>query len=1103
MNTFNLPTNTVADGGIRFLGFAPLDFKPVPGIWYHLRVATLGSRFEVFLNDEKLPRLNVEDPQPLWTGGRVLLGGGWLPTEYSGLVVRELSEEEGDAFEALGNKQWTSPPVDKEALRKKERGEYVPQEISLPNVSRASVSLDAKWLFMPDYQLPKDGLPVGLNYDDQGWHVMAVPSFWTPGLSWLHGETAFNDLDEFSRTKGVADSLYVERLQQCDSYTFDWHKTGAAWYRHYIDLPTDIANGHFELTFDAIAKVSKIWVNGIEVGGHTGMFGQIKCDVTKAIIPGCNVIAVHAISRPNSQRDANKVEGVAVTVEVTSAMLHDLPHGMFQDDVGGIWQPVELTETAPTYVEDCFIKPSLHEADVDADIRNQSSEPEKLKVAYSIVSVQDGAILYSNEVDQPFVAEPGVTNHLSLRTPWLTPKLWSPQTPNLYKFELELRSGGKVIDNYCERFGFRTFMVDGNKFLLNGKPFWLRGANPFPNTLMPNDKELARHFIEMAREGNVTVTRSHIVPFTSTWLDAADEGGMAVSFEGTWPWLMLEGEPPDDDLIKAWRDEFISLIKEYRNHPSIILWTVNNEMKFEVLDQNNPARLSKKWDILNDTIKAMRQADPTRPIVADSSYVRKEAEEGYKTVVKANGLDDGDVDDRHSYFGWYDPSFFHLYDGEFNQLSTPGRPFISQEMSTGYPNNDDGHPVRFYLFKNYTPQALVGDDAYENADPSIFLKRQAFMTKELVETIRRTGRESTAGLLMFSYLTWFQDPWLAGDGKPWPAYYALKTAMQPVLVSAELYGRHFYADETFRRRVCVVNDADDGQTISGGHLIWQIKYKDTVLSCGDVGLPSIGYYSNCWVDVDFTTPKNLPMPRLDGQLVLQLKARGEVLSENNYDVVIATDGWAAGDVQGKKEITLWRAEASDFAGMKDIEAKPVSSIAMADPKNLLVVGDLTKVPMTTNEIGQLRDFVHRGGHVLMLHPGKNLMWLFPERVTSFKAKEGEIVTMHVPESPVFSGIEPLDLSWFERGGRRLPLACTGVYHIVEGDADTLALAEQCDIHGYLKDTSQISEISGTPLVEIRFGAGCLLASEMNFESAKKDPIASRLLANIVNYMVFN
>ena len=1089
------------DGGARFLGIAPLDFKPMPGVWYRLRIVILGNRFQIFLNDEKLPRINAVDRDPLWDKGSVLLGGGWLPAEFSDLQVKPLTAADEAAFLAFGDKRWSAPATDKKVLREKQRAEYVPAKVAALNPPRTKVSLNGNWLFMPDYQLAAGQKPVQLDYNDQSWHVMKVPSFWTPGLSWLHGETGFPDLDIFSATKGVAESLYVQQIKRCDAYTFDWRKTSSAWYRHYLDLPPDLGKRRFELTFDAIAKVSEIWVNGIEVRTHTGMFGQVKCDITKAVKPGRNVIAVHVISRPNSNgKSSNKVEGVAVTVEVTSDMLHSLPHGMFQDDVGGIWQPVKLTATGPVLVSGCFIEPGLHGTDINLDILNSSGQPEQLDVGYSIVSAQDGALLYSNPAAKPFLAAAGEIGHLKLTTPRLNPKLWSPQDPDLYYLEVQLKKENQVIDSYKVRFGFRTFTVDGNKFLLNGHPFWLRGADPFPNTLRPNNAVLARRFIEMAREGNVRVTRSHIVPYTSTWLDAADQVGMCVSFEGTWPWLMLEGPPPSDDLIQAWRAEYLSLIKEYRNHPGIILWTVNNEMKFEQFEQNNPSMLKKKWAILNDTIKAMRQADPTRPIVADSAYVRKEAEHAYQTLVKPEGLDDGDVDDVHRYYGWYNESFFHYYDGQFNGLATPGRPLISQEMATGYPNNDDGHPVRFYLFKHYTPQALVGDDAYENADPAIFLKRQAFMTKVLAETLRRTSHNAAAGILYFSYFTWFQTPWLADQIKPWPAYYALKTALQPVLVSAELYDRHFYSGVAFHERVCIINDSENYQALPASHFIWEFTDAGKVLSQGQVEVPPVGYYTNHWLDVKFKTPQNLPAPRVDGQLVLRLESDGTVLSKNNYDVVIATPEWANGELNEKTNIFFWNPSEHFVESLSDLPITTVDSIETVSPSNVLVIGNLDGVALTPLEISRLRDFISQGGRALMLHPGNLLVNLFPSQVKSYKAKEGEIVTMHVPESPVFSGIEPLDIAWFDRGGRHLPIACIGVYQIVAGREDTTALADQCDIHAYLKNTSDITKYSGSPLVEIKIGKGRLLASELNFESGKNDPISRRLLTNIIGHL---
>ena len=154
---------------------------------------------------------------------------------------------------------------------------------------------------------------------------------------------------------------------------------------------------------------------------------------------------------------------------------------------------------------------------------------------------------------------------------------------------MDLATNGQIIDSYQTHFGFRTFATDGSKLLLNGKPYWLRGGNPFPNTLCPNDPELARRFTQIARDGNVSVTRSHIVPFTETWLNAADEIGLGVSYEGTWPWLMLRGPPPETNLLRVWKEENLSLIRQYRNHPSLLFWTVNNEMKFEGADAGDPA----------------------------------------------------------------------------------------------------------------------------------------------------------------------------------------------------------------------------------------------------------------------------------------------------------------------------------------------------------------------------------------------------------------------------------------------------------------------------------------------------------------------------------
>ncbi|MCU0858402.1 MAG: hypothetical protein MUC65_08390, partial [Pontiellaceae bacterium] len=258
-----------------------------------------------------------------------------------------------------------------------------------------------------------------------------------------------------------------------------------------------------------------------------------------------------------------------------------------------------------------------------------------------------------------------------------------------------------ILDNVSYNAGFRTFTVSGDDFLLNGRPYKIRGANHNPNLLKPNDKELADRFMKTVHDNNINFTRSHANPFNNIWLDAADVHGVAVSQEGTWPWLFLHGEHvPDPALITIWKREWLALINEHKNHPSLLMWTMNNEMKLWSAHNKEP------WEILSDAIKAVRELDPTRPVCADSGNCRRYVE---KKGGQYPGVDDGDIDDHHYYPNWYNyKTFFTFRDGKtFTEDRTPGRPYISQEFSTGYPDADTGHPIKHYIYSHMSPQTLI------------------------------------------------------------------------------------------------------------------------------------------------------------------------------------------------------------------------------------------------------------------------------------------------------------------------------------------------------------------------------------------------------------
>lgn len=117
-----------------------------------------------------------------------------------------------------------------------------------------------------------------------------------------------------------------------------------------------------------------------------------------------------------------------------------------------------------------------------------------------------------------------------------------------------------------------------------------------------------------------------------------------------------------------------------------------------------------------------------------------------------------------------------------------------------------------------------------------------------------------------------------------------------MLVSAELYGRHFYAGSSAAFRVCIANDAEDCTALPASRLSWEISGNGKTLAQGNQPIPSIPYYTNCWVGVEARIPALLPAGRVNATLTLRLISNGVTFSENDYDITIAERSWAA--VQG-------------------------------------------------------------------------------------------------------------------------------------------------------------------------------------------------------------
>lgn len=953
-------------GTDEFMGVRPLGFHPVPGEWYSMKVEVCGNRIRVFVNGEKEPYIDVVDKNAnLVPSGEVTLGGGWIETEFDDLIVTLLPDNYLKNVKAAEYRM-AATSQQKEAKRRRERANYKAVMVNDIKPDRTEISLDGDWLFMPEYQLDDKAKAVSATTDDEDWHVMQVPNFWNPIRIWLHGETM--PTPNGPNPKGVSDTYYQQETDRCEGYIFDYRKTGTAWYRQWLELPTDIKGKQLTLSFDAVSKMAEVYVNGQLAGSNVGMFGDFQVDATDFLHPGRNVVVVK------------------VTRDISGA---------------------------------------------------------------------------------------------------------AAQTSD-------------AMENY-----YSSVRKDGFLYL-NGRKFWMRGGNHIPFAICPNDSILADKFMQLMKAGNVQSTRTHTTPWNELWVSAADRNGIAISFEGTWSWLMIHSTPiPDKNVLDLWSSEWLRVMKKYWNHPSVFFWTVNNEMKFYDLDADME-RSKEKFRIVSDVVKGMRELDPTRPVCFDSNYLHSKALRRFGQDF-LNAVDDGDIDDNHAYYNWYDFSLFRFFNGEFQkQFKSPGRPLISQEMSTGYPNAETGHPTRSYQLIHQNPYSLIGYEAYDWADPMHFLKVQSFITGELAETLRRTN-EQVSGIMHFAYMTWFRQCYNYKNIQPYPTYYAMQRAMQPVLVSAELWGRNLYAGEKLHTRIYVVNDSEDGRDLLPMALNWSIvDEKGKILASGTEQFPAVEYYGRKYIEPAIVMPSVLPSDKMNVKLKLVLVENGQTLSQNEYDLILANKRWNIAKVSENKKIVLLDKDNTsavlDFLQVKYQKASSVKELVQIKRKaDLCIISGLKEC--TDDEKTLLRTYQQKGGKLLLLNSKEIAKKVYPEHITGWIIPtEGDIVVMERDDAPVFDGIGVLDLRYFNNNKREIPLACHATLKANRNENVT-ELAGQMKIHAYIdggKPEDRIQKIEsmrGLTLLQIKDGKGTATVSTLCTEKADTDPIAGKLLVNMINTLV--
>ena len=349
---------------------------------------------------------------------------------------------------------------------------------------------------------------------------------------------------------------------QVDSATF-------AGYQTRFSLPADWKGKQIKLRFDGVSSESIVYLNGKEIGSHMGGMTAFELDITQALQPGDNILSLRV--RSESLAD--------MLGSLTQYAAHQL---------GGITRKVTLMAVPKVHLSDMRILTDLDADYQDAELKvyttvtNQSDQPQKdIHLQLTI----DG-LPVDLHAPVPEIAAGGSWSG------WISgkvsnPQKWDNEHPHLYTLQTSLHQEDETLEIAEKRFGFREVELKGNRLLVNGVPVKLRGVcrhevHPLTGRVMNPD--LVRKDVELYRSGNCNFIRTSHYPPCEELLEVCDELGMFVEVESPVCWI---GHHANENWKRLnYRDPKyyayvlqanMETIHFYRNHPSILFWSMANE----------------------------------------------------------------------------------------------------------------------------------------------------------------------------------------------------------------------------------------------------------------------------------------------------------------------------------------------------------------------------------------------------------------------------------------------------------------------------------------------------------------------------------------------
>ena len=341
-----------------------------------------------------------------------------------------------------------------------------------------------------------------------------------------------------------------QRMWNAFPFPEAWRNQDAE-YSRTIDVTAEMLNAHILFVCEGCLFHSHLYVNGQKVGeSHQGSY-PFSFSIGNYLHEGENTLTLAVEAAPS------------------------LTYSGDNNNWRGIWKDVYLLCVSDLSAEKTYVETSVSKGTLTyhTTLVNRAAHAAAAEVRARVLD-RDGKEVLSFPW-QTVAVDGGETLIIGDTRAWENPHLWFTHDPYLYHLEIQIAAPGRMqlLDADTIRFGFREITVNGPHLYLNGKELYLRGNGDHYVGALMNTKEYAVHFIQGLKEAGLNFMRMHTCPRHKSLYEAADELGFLIEAEAENFFKV-----PEDPSV--WKDNMTRMIEDSRNHPSVIIWSVSNELRW-------------------------------------------------------------------------------------------------------------------------------------------------------------------------------------------------------------------------------------------------------------------------------------------------------------------------------------------------------------------------------------------------------------------------------------------------------------------------------------------------------------------------------------------